>query len=147
MCKRLYFLRALALAVQKKLNLVKIGMHPHRNRFALSLLPIPMRKQVQDRFLTPPRLVVIKVVFGKAAHIYNAELRVDRGPAIRSWFAAIVETGPGKSSRQPFPGGIEFPPLLREFSPLWMIRIVGAHPITKLAGDVDAARRDRTGGF
>src|SRR5207302_9971957 len=97
----LNFLRSLALAIEEDLNRVEIRMHPHRDRLALTLIPIPVGKQMQNRFRSPPRLVIIEVVFGKAAHIDDAELRINGRPCVGRGLAAIVKSGPGETSGEP----------------------------------------------
>ena len=120
-------------------------MHPHGNRFALTLFPIPVRKEVQHRIRSPPCFVVIKVVFGKATHVDDAELRVDRRPPVRGRLTAVVEAGPGEAAREPFTGGIELPPLLGELRPRSVIQIVSAHPVAQLIRRINTARRNRAG--
>src|SRR5437867_7595379 len=92
-------------------------MHPNADDLTFTLLPVPMRKQMKYRLIAPPRLVVEVVVLGKAAHVHDAELRVDRGPAVRSRLAAIIESSPGESACQPFASRIELPPLLSQLGP------------------------------
>ena len=52
-------------------------MHPHADDLAFALLPVPMRKQMQDGLIAPPGFVIEVVVLGEAAHVQDAELRVD----------------------------------------------------------------------
>src|SRR5215469_8561745 len=114
-------------------------MHPHADLFAFALFPIPVGKQVQHRFLAPPGFVVEKIVLWKATCVDDAKLGADRRPAIRRGFAAVVEASPGEATREPFPGGIEFPPLLCQLRPRRMVQVISAHPITELVGFVNAA--------
>src|SRR5690348_15260590 len=108
----LNFLAALTLAIQEELHFIKIRMHPNANDLTFPLFPVPVRKQMQDGLTSPPSLVVEVVVLGKTTHVYDAELRVDRRPAVWRRLAAIIEASPSKATRQPFASRIEFPPLL-----------------------------------
>src|SRR5690348_18399596 len=99
MRERLNLLLPLAFAIQKQFDFFKIGLNPHVNRFALTLLPVPVRKEVEHGLGTPPRFVIVEIVLREAEHIDNAELRVDGRPAVRSRFAAVVEAGPRESAR------------------------------------------------
>src|SRR5579872_1033402 len=121
MCEGLDFLRTLARAVQEKLHGIAVRMHPDGDRLAVALIPIPVRKQVQHRFRSPPGFVVMKIIFGKPAGIDDAKLRADRRPSVRRGLTAIIEAGPGETSGKPFACGIEFPPLLRELRPVSMV--------------------------
>src|SRR6185436_19807679 len=102
----------------------KIGVHPNLDGLAFAFFPIPVRKQMQDWVLSPPSLVIVEVVFGKTAHVHNAELRVDGRPAVRGWLPAVIESGPGKSASQPFPRCVESPPLFGEFRPRGVAHII-----------------------
>ena len=147
MGQRQDFLRAVSFAIHEQLYRIEVGMHPDGDRFAFPLLPIPMWKEMQHGLRAPPCFVVIKVVLGEAAHVDDAELRVDRRPSVGRGLAAIVEAGPGKAARQPFPRAIKLPPLLGQFRPRRMNRIVGAHPVAQLVSLVDAACADGARGF
>src|SRR5262245_22852886 len=113
-------------------------MHPDANRLTFALLPIPVRKQVQDRIVSPPGFVVIKMVLGESANTDDAKLRVDRRPAVGCRLPAVVKASPGKASRKPFARGVELPPLFRQFGPRRMIGVIGTDPVTKLIGLVNA---------
>ena len=140
-----HFLRAVAFAVQEKFHGIEVRVHPYRDRFAFALIPVPVRKQMEHGLGTPPCLIVIKIVLGKTAHIHNAKLRVDGRPGVGRGLAAIVESGPGKASGQPFPCGVKLPPLLGEFRPRSMIQVVGAYPVTQLVGRINASRGNGAG--
>src|SRR6266851_7232871 len=122
-------------------------MHPDRDDLALAFLPVPVRKKMQDGILPPPSLVVIEVVFREAAHVNDAELRVDGWPTIWSGLPTIVEAGPGKATGEPFTSGVELPPLFGKFRPRSVVQIVGADPVAKLVGLIDAARGNCACGF
>src|SRR3954454_3662397 len=119
-------------------------MHPHRNRFAFTLIPIPVGKQMQHRLRSPPGFVVEEVVLRESAHIDNAELRVYRRPSIRSRLAAIIEAGPREPSREPFARRIKLPPFFCKLRPVGVVQVIGADPIAQLvcrtrpAGRADA---------
>src|SRR6185436_8167210 len=108
-------------------------------------LPVPMRKQMQHRFPSPPGLVVIVVVLGKAADVDDAELRADGGPAIGRRLTAIVETRPGKSAGEILTRGIKLPPLRGALGPGSLVEVVRADPVPDLIRDIDAASRERAG--
>src|ERR1017187_171417 len=101
---------------------------------------------MQRRLSPPPRFVVVEVVLRKSAHVHNAELRVDGRPSVGSRLAAVVEAGPGKSTRFPLMRAVELPPSLRSFPPTHD-SIVGIHRVPDAVGNVDAARADGTRGF
>src|SRR5579864_4073063 len=98
-------------------------MHPHGNGLVLALLPIPMGKEVEHRLRSPPCFVVIEVVFGKAAHVDDAELRIDRWPSVRGRLPAAIDPRPGQPAGEPFPGGIDLPPPPGELRPEGGIKI------------------------
>src|SRR5579864_261898 len=104
-------------------------MHPQGNWLVLALLPIPMGKEVEHRLRSPPCFVVIEVVFGKAAHVDDAELRIDRWTSVRGRLPAVIEPRPCEPAGEPFTRGIELPPLLGELRPGSVIQIVSAHPV------------------
>src|SRR5271165_7193382 len=122
-------------------------MHPYGDRLAFALVPIPVWKQRQYGLVSPPGLVVIEVVLGKTAHVDDAELRVDRRPAVRCGLAAVIEAGPGKASGEPFAGGIEFPPLFGGFRPWRIVQVIGTYPVAQLVGRINAARGHGAGRF
>src|SRR5450759_1737626 len=99
-------------------------MAPHGNDLAFLSLPIPMRRYMQNVDVSPPCLIIVIVIFRKAAHIHNPEMGVDTRPCERRRFAAIVEPCPGKRSFKPFSRRIEFPPLLSGCSPWRTVEVV-----------------------
>src|SRR5437867_9747054 len=72
---------------------------------------------MENGLVSPLCLVVIKIVLGEAAGIHDAEMRVDTWPLVRRGFAAIIETGPGKSAGHPRTLGINRPPIFSELGP------------------------------
>ena len=70
-----------------------------------------------------------RLSFGKAARIHDAELRVDRGPAVGRRLAAIVETGPGKAAGQPLARSIERDPIL---GAVWPTGTFASYALTTL---------------
>src|SRR5438034_7975871 len=81
---------------------------------------------MENGLVSPLGLVVIKIVLGEAAGIHDAEMRVDTWPLVRRGFAAIIETGPGKSAGQPRTLGINGPPIFSELRPGRNVRVIGA---------------------
>src|SRR5579871_943756 len=79
---------------------------------------------MQHWLRSPPGFVVVEVIFGKATHVDDAELRVDRGPSVGRGLAAIIETGPGKAACKPFARRVKLPPLLGELRPVGVIPVV-----------------------
>ena len=59
----------------------------------------------------------------------DAELRIDRRPAVWSGLTAIVEAGPGKSARQPFASSVKLPPFFGQFGPGRMLGVISAYPV------------------
>src|SRR5580692_9340614 len=147
MSERLDLLRPLARSVQKYFHGITIGMHPYGDWLTIALVPVPVRKQVQYGLRSPPRLVVIEVIFGEAAHVDDAELRVNRRPSIGRGLAAIVEASPGEAAGEPFARRIELPPLFGQLRPVRMIQVIGADPIAQFVGGIDSAGADCAGGF
>src|SRR5947207_15843953 len=82
---------------------------------------------MENGLVSPLCLVVIKIVLGEAAGIHDAEMRVDTWPLVRRGFAAIIETGPGKSAGNPRTLGINSPPIFSELGPGPNGRVIGAN--------------------
>src|SRR5881398_2890844 len=81
---------------------------------------------MENGLVSPLGLVVIKIVLGEAAGIHDAEMRVYTWPLVRRGFAAIIETGPGKSAGHPRTLGINRPPIFSELGPGRNVRVIGA---------------------
>src|SRR6266536_1626613 len=81
---------------------------------------------MENGLVSPLCLVVIKIVLGEAAGIHDAEMRVDTWPLVRRGYAAIIETGPGKSAGHPRTLGINRPPIFSELGPGRNVRVIGA---------------------
>src|SRR5437773_12349419 len=81
---------------------------------------------MENGLVSPLGLVVIKIVLGEAAGIHDAEMRVDTWPLVRRGFAAIIQTGPGKSAGHPRTLGIHKPPILSDYSTGRNVRVIGA---------------------
>src|SRR5208282_2398764 len=94
-------LAANTLTVHHEFHFVQVRVNPDWNLVAFSAVPVPVREQMQRGLLAPPRFVIVKVVLRETAHVQNAELRVNRGPAIGGWLTTIVETSPGEPARFP----------------------------------------------
>src|SRR6266851_224051 len=86
---------------------------------------------MENWFVRPLRLVIIKIVFGEAAGIHDAEMRVDTWPLVRRGLAAIIEAGPGKSAARPGTLGVNGPPIFGELRPGRNVQIVGVD-VTRL---------------
>src|SRR5580704_869880 len=98
-----------------------------------------MRQQVDDRFVRPPGLIVVKIVLRKTAGVHDAEMGVNARPAIGRRFAAIVETRPRKSAGQPWTVGEILPPRLGGVRPTRGIVVVGADVTAFLVIRIDSA--------
>ena len=121
-----HVLRAQALAVQEKLHPLQVAVDPDVDLLAFLSGPVPVRKHVQRRASSPTRPVVVEVVLGEAAHVQDAEVRVDAGPAVGRGLAAVVEAGPGEAAGQEGPLVVEFPPDFGESGPGRAVDVVGA---------------------
>src|SRR5215831_18950066 len=122
-------------------------MYPDGDLLSVPLLPIPMGEQMQHGLRSPPGFVVIEVVLRKAAHVDDAELRVDGGPSVGCGLAAIIESSPREATGEPFARGVELPPFFCELRPCGVVEIVGADPVAQFVGLIDAASRDGAGRF
>src|ERR1700674_2213714 len=87
-------LLAQRLAIEEQLHLVAVVIGPHIH--SVTLLPVPMRKDVQDGLVGPLALVHVESIFGKAGQIDDAEVRAARRPGIRCRLADVIPTGPDK---------------------------------------------------
>src|SRR5437016_13555074 len=88
---------------------------------------------MENGLVSPLCLVVIKIVLGEAAGIHDAEMRVDTWPLVRRGFAALIETGPGKSAGHPRTLGINRPPIFSALGPGRNVRVIAAD-VTCLRG-------------
>src|ERR1035438_8682746 len=137
MTKPWNLLAAEGLAIVKQLDFIQIRVHPDRYLITFPALEVPMRKKMDHRLLAPPRFVVKECVLRKSAHIDNAKLRIDRGPAVGRRLAAIVEAGPGKAARLPLARPIERPPLFGGLAPLDN-SVICIHGIPQWISGIDA---------
>src|ERR1035437_3802295 len=78
-----------------------------------------MREQMQHGLGRPVGLIIVEIVFRKTAHVQNAEMGVDAGPAIGCRLAAIIETRPDESAGRPRTGIIIRPPDFGRRSPAY----------------------------
>src|ERR1039458_4067655 len=69
-----------------------------------------MREQMQHGLECPISLIIVEIVFRKTAHVQDAEMGVDAGPAIGCRLAAIIETRPAESAGRPRTGIVIRPP-------------------------------------
>ncbi len=88
--------------------------------------PVPVRQQMQNGVRRPPRLVIIKIVLRKTAHVEHAEMRIDARPAVRRRLATIIKTGPHETAAQPRTVGEKAPPCFRRLRPLGVVHVIGA---------------------
>ncbi|OPZ77562.1 MAG: hypothetical protein BWY77_01678 [bacterium ADurb.Bin431] len=130
-------------AVEKKFDTVAVAVHPNLDLLPLAARPVPVRKEVEHILSAPPGLIVKIVVLGKAAHIHDAKVGVDAGPAVRGGLAAVVEPGPDESPAQPGPVRVKTPPVLRGRSPGRVHRVIVADVAFEGVVGVKAAGADR----
>jgi len=90
---------------------------PHFHRLSFRTFPVPMRRDVEDITILPPWLIIIIDVLRETAHIHDPKMRIDIWPLVRSRFAAVIETGPHKSSHHPRIFCGERPPILGTICP------------------------------
>src|ERR1035437_280786 len=69
-----------------------------------------MREQMQHGLGRPVGLVIVKQILRETAHVHDAEMGVDAGPAIGRRLAAIIKTRPDESAGRPRTGIIIRPP-------------------------------------
>src|SRR6266478_9125609 len=81
---------------------------------------------MENCFVAPLCLVIMKIVLGEAAGIHDAEMRVDTWPLVRRGLAAIIKAGPGKSAGHPRTLGINGPPIFSKLGPGRNVRVIGA---------------------
>src|SRR5512137_1839475 len=86
-----------------------------------------MREDVQHRFFTPPRLVVVDGVLREATLVHDCVLGPRRRPFEWRRFAAIVETRPHETAGQPGPVGDGLPRLFRRLRPTERVHTVSRH--------------------
>src|SRR5437773_1660903 len=113
-------------AVQKQLHAIEIGETPDVDFLTLSAAPVPVRKQMQYGFRSPPRLVIVENVFGEAAGVQRAEVRTDTGPAVRRRLATIIKSGPGKGAGEKGAFSENLPPSFGRHGIAGMVNVVGA---------------------
>src|SRR5258708_19314934 len=102
---------------------------------------------MENWFVAPLCLVIMKIVLGEAAGIHDAEMRVDTWPLVRRGLAAIIEAGPGKSAGHPGTLGVNGPPILGKLRPGRNVQIVSANVTRLLVVLIDPACAYRAGGF
>src|SRR5271170_134800 len=103
-----------------------------------------MRQQMQNDFVAPPRLIVIKIVLRKTAGVHDAELRTDARPVVRRRLTAIIKTRPDKSAGEPWTRGKKWPPVLRRLT-IQRLAVVSGHITVFRVVRVNAARGDSAG--
>ena len=135
-------LPAEAPAVQEQFHLLAIAQRAHVHFLAFPARPVPVRQQMQHRFVRPPRLVIPGVVLAKAAHVQDAEVRIDARPAIRRRLAAVIKPRPDEAAGQPRTRVEETPPFLGRIRPRLRVVVVGAHVAARRVVRVNAARAD-----
>src|ERR1700683_5607141 len=133
-------LPAEARAIQQQLDLFAVAVHPHFNWRALSTTPIPVRQHVHHGLRRPPRLVIEKIVFGEAAGVHDSKVRTDTRPRVGRRLAAIIESGPHKSARDPRTHAIIRPPFFRAASVAGPVPVVGADVAPLFVIFINAAR-------
>src|SRR5215813_6284231 len=106
-----------------------------------------MRKQMQHRFVLPPRSVVIEDVFGKAAGVENSKMRTDARPRVRRRLAAIVEAGPTERAGEKRALRKYLPPTLGGRGVAGMIYIISADIAFLFVIHVNAPREKFTAHF
>ena len=99
-------------AVQEELHAFEVGVAPDVDLLSLAAAPVPVRKEVQDGVVAPPRLVVVEVVLREAADVQDAEVRVDARPFVGRRLAAVIEAGPDEAAGEPETDGVMAPPRL-----------------------------------
>src|ERR1039458_2073207 len=99
---------------------------------------------MQNGVPRPARLIIIKIVLGKTAHVEHAEMRIHAWPRIRRRLAAIIKSRPDETAAQPRTVGEITPPTLRR---LCSSCIVSADITALRVILVDASRGDRAGLF
>ena len=104
-----HFLAAEIAAVDDQGHFVAVAVHPDGYFFSFVSRQVPVRQDMQDRLVRPPGLQVIRLVFGEAAIVQDAEFRTGGRILQRVGFAAVVEAGPVEQAGQPGPGRIELP--------------------------------------
>jgi hypothetical protein len=93
-----HVLRAETLTIEQQLHFIQIRVHPDRDFLPLHPRPIPVREEMQNRLVGPPRLVVEKRILRETAGIDNSILRaslpggisrssprLSRRKSLRSW--------------------------------------------------------------
>src|SRR5438105_3652506 len=98
-----------------------------------------MRKEMEHRLRLPPRLVVIKNVFGKTACVQNSKMRTDAWPRIRRGLAAIIKAGPVECARQKLARGENPPPSFCRRCISGVIHVVSADVTFQFIVGVNAA--------
>src|SRR5260370_3136293 len=102
---------------------------------------------MENWFVAPLCLVIMKIVLGEAAGIHDAEMRVDTWPLVRRGLAAIIKAGPGKSAGHPGTLGVNGPPILGKLRPGRNRQIGSANVTRLLVVLIDPACAYSTGGF
>src|SRR3954447_15119013 len=98
--------------IQNEFHLVAVGETSDVDLFTLASGPVPVGKQVQNRFITLPTFVVVIIVLGKSAQIHHPEVGCGSGPFVEARPAAITKAGPDKCAREPVSFGEKLPPIL-----------------------------------
>src|SRR6185437_12283654 len=104
----------------------------------------PAGREVQDRFVGPPGLVIIIDVLGKTAGVHQPVMRADAGPFVSRGFAAIIETGPDKSAAGEGMRGVIRPPGPRFFG---AVLAVSGHIAIDFVNRINAAGGAGAAGF
>ena len=136
-----------ALGIEDQFNFIGIRINPNIFFLALIASPIPMRKDVNNSLISPPRLVIVVNILWETARVHDPEVTVDRWPSGWSRFASIVEAGPYEATHEPFASGGIRPPLLGTGAPANFLSIVSGDSTVLKVIYVRAARCRRTGGF
>jgi hypothetical protein len=80
-------------AVHKQFHLVCIIVIAPKIHF-LTRIPVPMREKMQNRLISPLRLVEIVHILREASQIHDSEIRTSGRPAVWSRLSNVVEARP-----------------------------------------------------
>ena len=107
-------------SVEEQFHLIAITVNPHGNFLSFLAWPVPMRKDMQDGFATPPRFVIPIRILGESAGVHNAEGGTDRRlSGLAEWgrFTFVVEARPYEVASHPWAIGNGLPTHLARLIP------------------------------